>query len=453
MVEPHSSGPESTAETNTDVAVIGGGVAGMAAALRLARAGRRVLCIEPVPFPHHEVGESLDWSAPGLLTALGLPPEELLRDGVAVFKRNIEVVTMGRPVFKREPPPRFGAPPLLFEIVTLQVERCAMDQKLHDLAERQGAEFLQDRVVAVETEGDRIGAIVTQGGRRITARWFIDASGRATRLLARKFNLSKTDYGPTKVCLWRHFACAPHNEGTTFYFDSLRDKYLVWIWEIPITPQTTSVGCVMPADYVAEQRKLGRSVREIFAERLGRFDHFQELMATQASAPLHAVSYRSYVYHRASGPNWLIMGEAATLADPLTANGVTAALRHAEEGVQFILKSWKRGQFTYWQKLVYTTNLTQLGRVFNHSIESTVYDWPIRWGMGVPQTITVYTNFSYLANALYSRLRPITPSAAWGFGLLFKLIWLRMESWAAVGRVIYGVRWLCGIITRKPVRP
>jgi hypothetical protein len=188
---------------------------------------------------------------------------------------------------------------------------------------------------------------------------------------------------------------------------------------------------------------------EVFAERVGRFDHFRELLASQASAPLRAVSYRSYVYDQACGPNWLIMGEAAALPDPITANGVTAALRHASEGVRFILTSWERGQFTSRQRKVYTANLTQMGHVFNHSIESTVYEWPIRWGLGMRRAIYVYTNFSYVANALYSRLRPLTPGAASGFGWLFDFVWLRMKMWAAVGRLSYGMRRLFALITGK----
>ncbi len=453
MVGPHSFGPECSPETSTDIAVIGAGVAGLAAGVRLARSGRRVLCIESAPFPHDRVGESLDWSAPGLLAEIGIASEELLRDGVATTKNNIEVVTTERPVFTRDPYEWFRQPPLLFEVVTLQVDRFAMDRKLHDLAQRYGVEFLQDRVVDLETDCGRICSITTQGGRRITARWFIDASGRGTRILARKFGISKTDYGRTKVCLWRHFECAPHNQGTTFYFDSLRDEYLGWVWEIPITPHKTSVGVVLPADDVARQRKSGRDMPEVFAERLGRFDHFRELLATQAPAPLRAVSYRCYVYDQACGPNWLIMGEAAALPDPITANGVTAALRHASEGARFILASWQRGQFTSRQKKVYTTNLTQMGHVFNDSIESTVYEWPIRWGLGMRRAIFVYTNFSYLANALYTRLRPLTPGATSGFGLLFNFVWLRMETWAAVSRLSYGVRWLFAIVTRQKVRP
>ena len=38
-----------------------------------------VICIEPAESLRQAVGESLDWSAPDLLNALGLPMEELVK--------------------------------------------------------------------------------------------------------------------------------------------------------------------------------------------------------------------------------------------------------------------------------------------------------------------------------------------------------------------------------------
>ena len=61
-----------------DAVVAGGGLAGAAAAARLAMAGRRVLLLERTRGPHDKVcGEFLSGEAAAELTALGLPPAGL----------------------------------------------------------------------------------------------------------------------------------------------------------------------------------------------------------------------------------------------------------------------------------------------------------------------------------------------------------------------------------------
>ena len=59
-------------EMVVDVAVLGGGLAGLAAATHLARTQKRVVCVEHRPWPRESVGESLEFSAPQLLTELGI---------------------------------------------------------------------------------------------------------------------------------------------------------------------------------------------------------------------------------------------------------------------------------------------------------------------------------------------------------------------------------------------
>src|SRR5437667_10189031 len=75
--------------TSCDVTVIGGGLAGKAASLHLARAGLKVVCLEPRQAVRPPVGESLDWSAPDLLNRLGISPESLLESRIATWKRHV----------------------------------------------------------------------------------------------------------------------------------------------------------------------------------------------------------------------------------------------------------------------------------------------------------------------------------------------------------------------------
>src|ERR1700683_2431955 len=74
-----------------DVTVIGGGLAGKSASLKLARAGLRIICIEPEEWVRPPIGESLDWSAPELLNTLGLTMDDLISAQVATWKRHVTV--------------------------------------------------------------------------------------------------------------------------------------------------------------------------------------------------------------------------------------------------------------------------------------------------------------------------------------------------------------------------
>ena len=85
----------------SDVTVIGGGLAGMAACIHLAKAGLRVLCIDAGGIENDAVGESLDWSAPGLLADLGLTMNQLIEEKIATYKRHVTLKLgdgCGRPV-------------------------------------------------------------------------------------------------------------------------------------------------------------------------------------------------------------------------------------------------------------------------------------------------------------------------------------------------------------------
>jgi len=81
MMAAGAISPIAISETSRhDVAVVGAGLAGLAACMYLSRAGLQVICVEPVPSPHARVGESCDWSTPALLKSLGLSRDQLVRD-------------------------------------------------------------------------------------------------------------------------------------------------------------------------------------------------------------------------------------------------------------------------------------------------------------------------------------------------------------------------------------
>jgi flavin-dependent dehydrogenase len=420
---------------------------GLAACIFLRQRQLRVVCIEPQPFPHAYVGESLDWSSPGLLASLGLSRDALIAEGVATYKRNIKVRALDIPEVHGQPTEWLAAPPRNFELTTMHVDRVELDQRLFAIAQELGVTFVWDHVSAVETSGDRVVACSTASNQRFTAPWFIDGSGQA-QLFGKAFKIAKATYGRRKVCLWTYLDTPIRNEGTTFYGDNA-DEYLTWIWEIPTRPDQLSIGCIMEAERLKERRKSGTSLDAILREECAKYPQLAPLFADQPELPVRTCAYQTYVYRKTCGPNWLIVGEAASLPDPLTANGVTAAFRHGQEAAKYIAESRGRGELSAYQRYVYNTNLRRMGRVFNHSIERSVYEWPIRQGLSVLRMERVYTTFSYPINALYTKFRPHSRRSMVAFGLLYAFVYLWMETWALAGRLAYYSRRLR---QRQPAR-
>ena len=132
-------------DSSSDVVVIGGGLAGKAASLQLARAGLKVISIEPGESVRQAVGESLDWSAPDLLNALGLPMEELVNSKMATWKRHVTLKSSDGCSEHYVPTPWLGGPPFHIELRTLHVDRIRLDQELQQMATQSGVKTVRDK--------------------------------------------------------------------------------------------------------------------------------------------------------------------------------------------------------------------------------------------------------------------------------------------------------------------
>jgi flavin-dependent dehydrogenase len=402
-----------------DVTVIGGGLAGMAASIHLSKAGLRVLCIEPDVADTSPIGESLDWSAPALLNALGLTMEQLIAEKIATYKRHV-TLKLGDGCDRSYVPGEWlGRPPFNIELRTLHVDRSELNQLLRKMVLSQGVTFLQDRVVTVETDGRRVAAVSTQHGNRVSSPWFIDASGTAASLFARAFHLPAYESGPRKVAIWGYFPVTTPSEGTTLYADGVKPPYMEWVWEIPINPSTISVGYVATGETIKAQRQQGQTVEEILREKLRRFPRFENLLRSEISPSV--TSFVCRMHGGVAGPNWLIAGEAAAMVDPMTSNGVTAALRHASEASRLIIESRHRHKIPYLAAAMYSRRILGLAKFFNRGIERVIYESPIRNQIGVLQAGDIYTVPAWSLNAIYSRFRPHGACKTLLFGCLLDL--------------------------------
>ena len=425
-----------------DVAIIGAGLAGLAAGVLLRNAGLRVVCLDPRPYPQRKVGESLDWSSPGLLRRVGIDPDALLTDGIATYKRKIVVCELGKAEWRASPPPVIRRSPLRFETVTLHVDRTALDARLFEQACALGTEFVWERVAEIHWDGDRITGCSTAGGQRVEARWYIDASGTA-RVLSRAMNIPIVAYGQQKVCLWTYFDTPPLNDGTAFFVDN-GDRYLSWVWDIPISPSQTSVGFVLPSDVARGRRQSGSSVEAILRDELSRHERFRDLLASQPTLEIESTSFQPYVTTRVCGDNWFMVGESASMPDPLTGNGVTSGIRHARHASDAIVAAGTSPRISAHRLRRYTQHVSRLGHSFNAHIESVVYRHPIRWGLGLQAATYIYTFFAFFMNALHARFDPHGRVGMSVFRLLFLAARGWIAGWTMVARTVLWSRRLYG---------
>jgi flavin-dependent dehydrogenase len=398
--------PSQTTETCAEVTVIGGGLAGKAASLHLAKAGLKVICIEPEDSDRQAVGESLDWSAPELLKALGLPMDELVQTSAATWKRHVILKLPQGPPEDYVPVPWLARPPFRVELRTLHVDRARLDAELLKRTLDSGVSFIRDKVARVERNGRRIFSAVTSTGQRFSSPWFIDATGFATSLLAREFKLRTIYNGPPKAAIWTYFKAPDAMEGTTLYMQPVPTEYLDWIWEIPINPDVVSVGYVTTGASMKSQRERGLSVENIFQRQLQSFPRFEPMLRAGALSGLNVTSFRSRSHVGVVGPNWFITGEAASMVDPITANGVTAALRHAAEASALILKYRQRGTVPLPARFAYSFRILQMAQFFNNGIEQVVYQPPVRNRFGIRNSGTAYISPAWSMNLVYARLSP-----------------------------------------------
>jgi hypothetical protein len=179
-----------------------------------------------------------------------------------------------------------------------------------------------------------------------------------------------------------------------------------WLWQIPIRPGTVSVGYVATGDAIKEMRQRGLSISHIFESQLQHLAPLRPLLEPGTEMTPRVTSFRCRVHRNASGPNWLIAGEAASMVDPMTSNGVTAALRHAAEAANIIIKNQGSSYLPVLQREAYDRRVRGLASFFNMGIEKVIYDWPVRSWVGPLNAGDLYTVPAWSMNHLYSRLRP-----------------------------------------------
>ncbi|RZL37050.1 MAG: NAD(P)/FAD-dependent oxidoreductase [Pedobacter sp.] len=156
----------------SDVLIVGGGLAGLAASLHLKKAGVKVTLVEKENYPHHKVcGEYVSNEVMPYLNWLGVDISSL----ETTIITHLEVSTVnGNSIFAQLPLGGFG------------ISRYQLDNFLYQQLITQGIDVLIDTVDEVTYNKESF-EISTSSGKKLVARQVIGAYGKRS-LLDIKFN-------------------------------------------------------------------------------------------------------------------------------------------------------------------------------------------------------------------------------------------------------------------------
>ncbi len=317
-------------EDRYDVVIAGGGVGGMALAARLAERGRRVVLVEKKPPPEFRLGESLDWEAPVYLKRLGLPVERWVAEGKATSKAGAVCTNSAQPGVEAE----LGFHPIfkfLMRLVgraepTLHANRELIDIDLMENARKAGAEIVCARVSAIDTDGERVTGVRLEDGRRLSGRFYVDATGAAA-MFRKKLGIGFSPIGPRKVVVRARFPHAYDGMGTRIRTDdTLRTS--AWMWDINVSDGVTDIGIVVAEDDFVKLRRRYKSVAEILLHQVRKHDDLAWLVPMiRPDTPMWTCVFQNGTARGSSGPNWIAVGEAFVVVDGILSSGFTTALR------------------------------------------------------------------------------------------------------------------------------
>ncbi len=323
-----------------DVVIVGGGPAGAACAMYLAREGIPSVIVEREAFPRFHIGESMTGECGGVVRDLGFEKEMLgrrhpVKHGVKVYGVD------GKhhwflPVMQRTPEDR------LKDQITWQVRRSDFDKMMLDEAVARGATPVPGRATkALVADDGAVRGVEVQtddgGTLQIHCELVLDCSGQATFLANQGVTGPKYLGAYDKqIALFSQVAGAVRDDGgeqrenqpdNTLIF--YQKKYH-WTWFIPLDDEITSVGIVVPSAYFLGKKEskkdfVLRELRELHPEMARRMPGDLQL-----AEDVHSVPNYSYQVKGFCGKGYICVGDSHRFLDPIFSFGLYVALKEAQ---------------------------------------------------------------------------------------------------------------------------
>ncbi len=315
------------------VAVIGGGPAGSALGILLARRGVKVAIFEAGRRPSLIVGESLVPALVPLLQKLGIESDVA---SVSTYKPGATFFTSPEQEFSfffrnagRSCPP-----------YSYNVPREAFDAIVKHAAVRGGAVIINQRAgLRTDRSNDTVSldesTLLTWRAHMGTQApdLVVDASGRS-RTLAKLLNLESWEGTRRDVALFAHLRAVETTHEGHIHINRLKQG---WSWRIPL-PGRVSLGVVIPQESLTQY---GHSAEEQY-ERLCAEEPILRSYIEDRTRLTEVMKYSNYqlASHRWAGRSWALLGDAGGFIDPIFSSGLLLALEGAFELERAIVAGW-----------------------------------------------------------------------------------------------------------------
>ncbi|WP_189799520.1 glycine oxidase maturase GoxB [Tateyamaria sp. syn59] len=289
-----------------DVAVLGGGIAGATAALRLAQAGLQPLWIAPPQGDGFKPGEHLSAAALPLLKALG--SDAILQSQVHRHAHSTYSAWGSHLLIERNAIVQLEGPPTV-------LDRSAFEDALTALAIQTGARRTYETVRDVRIHEDtwHIGT----NSDPVTARFVFDATGRtavvaskhATRFQADKLGCQYALFKTTETTAPRPVTLIEAEERGWWYMSLLANGQVV-------------LNFYTDTDLSSfDNAELESHAHRTTAIATYLTEHGYRML----SRPARLTTNSTWIAP-AIGPGWVAIGDAAAAFDPLSSHGMTTAL-------------------------------------------------------------------------------------------------------------------------------
>ena len=331
-----------------DVVVVGGGPAGAACALALARAGIDVVVFERAPMPREKVcGDLLGSDAVALVRDLGFGAHVLsdaspIDAAILIGPRGDRYGAVGRMHARATPAPAY------------MLARAKLDRALLEVARDAGARVRFERVLDVTRDGSgRIAGIET-AAQTMSARVVIGADGWGS-LVSRAIGNVAPPERNVAVTVRAYATGMPHTDTRMLFFVNDRTDGYGWIFPMGDGVANIGLGAIR-SEGAFDVRE---AWRRFIGPRATAAPYLHGATIGAARAWPIPLGPRAIAFAR---PGAFLVGDAASLASPLSGSGIASALGSGARAARYARRALS-GDERAWEAYARATRVSIVRRL------------------------------------------------------------------------------------------